>query len=409
MADNMNTVYLGSPVDGEVVRTSISSTVFSDLSISGTADIGDLDATIVGSSISIAGATALGSTLSVRGASTFHNTIGSASNISGAQIAGSSGLFVGSVAIDGGSSNLSVDGTLAVGSTTSIRGNITAYGTAIFAGDVALDGAGSDLSVDGTAAIGSTLSVRGVPTFHGALNCESNVSIDGTIAGGSTLSITGNTNLHGTLTVDSTIGTDSAISGAAITATTGLFIDDVHLDGGTSDLSVDGAADVGSTLSVRGATTLYGGLTGTTAVFSSDVHCDGTSDLSVDGTTDIGSTLSVRGVVTTHAVVHSESNVSIDGTLGVLSTVSIRDNTDLYGTLTAHSTIGSASNLSCAEVDCTRLLSDGTIRIGEAPTAHAGGAAGTAGDMIWIEASGATWLYICCSTDSWARVALSPF
>ena len=39
----------------------------------------------------------------------------------------------------------------------------------------------------------------------------------------------------------------------------------------------------------------------------------------------------------------------------------------------------------------------------------AGDAAGTKGEMLWTAESGATWLYVCTSTNSWHRAALSPF
>lgn len=56
-------------------------------------------------------------------------------------------------------------------------------------------------------------------------------------------------------------------------------------------------------------------------------------------------------------------------------------------------------------------FSGSTINIAEANAGSGlgGGAAGTAGDIAWGSSSGATFLYLCVSANSWMRIALSPF
>lgn len=173
----VNTAYLGTP--------SGSTTVLSDLSVSGTAYLGNM-------------------------------------------------TLVGDLALDGASSDLSIDGTLAVGSTTSLRGAIAAFGGAVIIGDVAIDGATSDLSVDGTLAVGSTTSLRGATTTYAGVSMigSSNLSVGGTLAVGSTSSLRGATTLHGAL--------DSAsnISGARLTGS-GLSV--TGIAGVTSNVSIDGS------------------------------------------------------------------------------------------------------------------------------------------------------------------------
>ena len=54
-------------------------------------------------------------------------------------------------------------------------------------------------------------------------------------------------------------------------------------------------------------------------------------------------------------------------------------------------------------------VSGATIRIGTAFVPASGTASGAAGDICWGTNSGTSYLYVCASTDSWMRAALSPF
>ena len=85
MPDNLNTVYLGTPGRGvDEFQGSVASTVLSDVSVTGTSDLNIVQAV---------GAVQMDSTLAVTGAATFSSTIGTDSNISGANIKGTSGEF----------------------------------------------------------------------------------------------------------------------------------------------------------------------------------------------------------------------------------------------------------------------------------------------------------------------------
>lgn len=65
MADNLNTVYLSTPAAGAINQTSADSTVFSDISVSGSVDAYNVD---VGNNLNVTGAADITSTLSVDGA-----------------------------------------------------------------------------------------------------------------------------------------------------------------------------------------------------------------------------------------------------------------------------------------------------------------------------------------------------
>ena len=260
-----------------------------------------------------------------------------------------------SVNIVGGSSNLSVGGTLGVTSNTTLSGTLGVTLGATLS---------NTLDVSGATNITNTLGVTGISTFTNATNATlgGTWSSNGALrvsAGG--LSVAGNTGIGGDLkvytnsTLDGTLGVGGIVTfdeklranstaqataannnGAAIFTAGGLavtkkaFIGD-DLDVGAGNFTVDGPTGntvVGGTLDVTGGTTTISSLIATSvANLQSTLNVGGSFNIntnkfnvaSASGNTDIAGTLDVTNAVDLDSTLNVDGNADFNSGIDVTS------------------------------------------------------------------------------------------
>ena len=230
-------------------------------------------------------------------------------------------------------------GSLIVNSSTAIGGNSTVGGTLEVSGLSTLNA----LGVSGNAAVGGTLNVTGTSTLNGA------TALNGPAALGNTLNVAGQTTLTTLATSDlATLASakvtslagpgsrvvvtaaDGTLSAAALPGSNNEFIANAGA-AGTSAFNVTGSGQIGTTLTVNGATTLADLTAGPTTLGSATVG----STLGVSGATTLGgltagpttlsSTLSVAGVPTFTTLGGTGTRLVVADGVGNLSTQALPD------------------------------------------------------------------------------------
>lgn len=212
--------------------------------------------------------------------------------------------------------------------------------------------------------------------------------------------------------------------GTAGRAPTGIVFADCRLSGeGTGVVGLSINTNAGRV--TLGAQNIYSfpsgtSISGTTSVIQEVVP----GNMSVDGVIDLYGNLrrrgaagtsrgitwfsdaSIRWVATCNEAAESGSDAGSDFQLQLRADAASASSVALHVTR-ATGNVG----LGLGNTQPTELLdvSGSTIRLRTPIAAITGTAVGNAGDIMWGPASGTTFLYVCTSTNSWSRVALSPF
>ena len=240
--------------------------------------------TVVGGTLTAAGAASLNGGLTVNGDRLFANkgltVTGAETVIDGGRLFANEGLTVSShgILIDAGGDLSLADGNVDVGGNLNVNGETTLKNTEVngtlTAGATTVD----SLGVTNNATVGGTLEVTGETTLKNGATVQNGL----TVRGGATvdrLGVTNNATVGGTLTAGAT-DVDS------LTVNTDKFVVDAN-----------GNTTVGGTLDVTGETTLAGLTAGATDVDSLTVNTD-KFVVDANGNTTVGGTLNVADKLT---------------------------------------------------------------------------------------------------------------
>ena len=240
-----------------------------------------------------------------------------------------------------------VEGPLTANNPVSIQSGLSVSGNSVLG-----DSEGVVHTINGTSTFNDNVVVGSAAVDTLVVNASSdfntNVNVDGALTATSTATVTGITTLNGGLTMDSDLFTVADGTGNVHTSGT-LDVDgNTNLDG---TLQVDGAANLSNSLTVAGAATLNGNTT------LGNVDSD---TLTVNATSDFNAGVNVDGNLTTTANT-TLGNTSSDAlTVNATSDFNAGVNVDGATTLNGNVTLGDS--------DADTITVKGTMSFANPPT-----------------------------------------